>query len=74
MISTDYKSILLAIGETHDSQRAVDTCERFAHDFNAIVHIVYVVDSRIVRAGSLVVLMESDGKQNTVLTHLKWTV
>lgn len=61
--STDYKSILLAVDGTQGSQRAIDTCERFARDFDALVHIVYVVDSRIARAGSLVALMESDGKQ-----------
>ena len=61
--STDYESILLAVDATQGSQRAIDACTELALDFDAIVHIVYVVDSRIARAGSLVGVMESEGKQ-----------
>lgn len=63
MLSTDYESVLLAVDGTQGSQHAIKTCQQIALDFDAMVHIVYVVDSRVARAGSLVELMESEGEQ-----------
>ncbi|MFH5801099.1 universal stress protein [Haladaptatus sp. CMAA 1911] len=62
-VSVDYRSILLPVDGTQGSQRAIETCTRLASDFDAIVHILYVIDSRIARAGSLVDLMEMQGEQ-----------
>jgi nucleotide-binding universal stress UspA family protein len=62
-VSRDYESILVAVDGTQGSQRAIEACKQLALDFDAIAHIVYVVDSRVARAGSLVGLMESEGEQ-----------
>ncbi|WP_231182657.1 universal stress protein [Haladaptatus sp. DYF46] len=61
--ATEYENVLLATDGTPGSERAVEECGALAAEYDAFVHVVYVVDSRIARSGSLLKLMEDDGKR-----------
>jgi nucleotide-binding universal stress UspA family protein len=61
--TTAYENVLLATDGTPGSERAVEECSALAAEYDAFVHVVYVVDSRIARSGSLMKLMEDDGKR-----------
>ncbi|WP_423746039.1 universal stress protein (plasmid) [Haladaptatus sp. SPP-AMP-3] len=57
----EYENVLLAVDGTQGSERAIEVCAALAAEYDAFVHVVYVVDSRIARSGSLAELMEDEG-------------
>ncbi|MGA9399222.1 universal stress protein [Haladaptatus sp.] len=61
--TTEYENVLLPIDGTQGSERAIDECAEFAAEYDAFVHVLYVIDSRVARSGSLMELMESESKR-----------
>ncbi len=61
--TTEYENVLLPTDGTQGSVWAIDECGEFAAEYDAFVHVLYVIDSRIARSGSLMELMESESKR-----------
>ncbi len=61
--TTEYENVLLPTDGTEGSERAIDECGAFAVEYDAFVHVLYVIDSRIARSGSLMELMESESER-----------
>jgi nucleotide-binding universal stress UspA family protein len=50
--TTEYTNLLLATDGTQGSQRAISHCSELAAAYDATVHVISVVDSRLTRKGS----------------------
>ncbi|WP_435157519.1 universal stress protein [Haladaptatus sp. DFWS20] len=59
----EYRNILLPTDGTLGSRRAIDECGKLAAQYNATVHVVYVIDSRIARSGALMDVMQRESEQ-----------
>ncbi|EFW90028.1 universal stress protein [Haladaptatus paucihalophilus DX253] len=61
--ATEYTDVLLATDGTRGSRRAISHCSELAAAYDATVHVVSVVDSRLMREGSGRELMAQQAEQ-----------